>query len=57
MHRASQHSNFRILDHSVDHLGVLALDGAQPDEGSFEYGFVAEDGFHVVSIARDIRAL
>lgn len=57
MHRASQHSNFRILDHSVDHLGVLALDGARPDEGSFEYGFVAEDGFHVVSIARDIRAL
>lgn len=52
MNRASQDRNFRILDQSVDCFGVLTLDGAQPDEGSFEYGFVTEDGFHVVSLSR-----
>lgn len=53
MHRASQDRDVRVLDQSVDHLGVLTLDGAQTDEGSFECGFVAEDGFHRGSMSRD----
>lgn len=53
MHRASQDSNFRILDQPVDHLCVLAMDRAQTGQVSFECGLVAEDGFHKGSISRD----